>query len=140
MAPTPGMKPSRQARPGDTSLVAMDPVLPDRRGGRMLVAEDGALRGALAFAAEGLTAGAAIGDGGHFGMVETVHMVSLKSMGRASRPVLALHWQPMRIRRLGRFFFLLLLPLVQLGLNLVNDFETLVKLYGALPAAVHAVF
>jgi hypothetical protein len=37
------------------------------------------------------------------------------------------------------FFFLLLLPVVQLGLDLVNNFKTFVKLYGALPTAVDAV-
>ena len=45
----------------------------------------------------------------------------------------------LRIRLLW-LFFLLLLPVVQLGLNLVNDLETLVELYGALPTAVNAVF
>ena len=45
-------------------------------GRRMLVAENGALRGALAFVAERLAAGAAISHGRRIGMIETVHMVS----------------------------------------------------------------
>src|ERR1039458_4231038 len=45
----------------------------DGGGRRVLVAEDGTLRGALAVVAQCLATGAAIGDGGRFRMVEAVH-------------------------------------------------------------------
>src|SRR5580700_8945585 len=83
-------------------------------------------------------------------MVEAIHKYpltrSLLLMGlgllRAFRRQTVLICSAARPAGLGRplFLFLLLLPVAQLGLDLVNEFDAFVELHRALPAPVGAVF
>src|SRR5579871_4008836 len=101
-------------------------------GGRVLVAEYGALRSPLALGAECLAAGAAVSDGGTIRMIKAVHVTPLFRF-RIGPPF---YWQAVLIGRTGfsvggwfGFLFLLLLPFAQLGLNLVHDLDAVVKLH-----------